>query len=417
VEVNLPAVERRASAAAAAVVLRQADVTRDIVDLLTREIPPLRDDERVAALLQASVAENVATLLHVFQHGIDPANVVAPSAAIEYARRLAQRGVPIIALIRAYRIGHARFLQWCFEELQRDDGEPEAVSEATRHMAELSFTYIDRVSEGVIDVYERERDRWLHNRATVRAARVRALLAGDRFELDATEASLGYRVRRRHLGLVVWISEPASGDEQLLALERAAVAVAQRVGDGSPLFVPYDESSAWVWLPLAPGREVAAAELEGAAETSVRVAAGDPGDGVDGFRRTHAQAMRAHGVALAAGSAGARVTSFADVGPIALLASDLDATRSWVLDTLGDLAVDDEQRARLRTTLRVFLSTGGSYTATAERLTMHKNTVNYRVGRAEEIRGRPVRSDRLDVELALLACECLGPAVLRSPDP
>ena len=117
-------------------------------------------------------------------------------------------------------------------------------------------------------------------------------------------------------------------------------------------------------------------------------------------------------MALAAGPAGRLVTAFADIRPIALMAADLDAVRAWVLDTLGELAVDDEPRERLRTTLRVFLSTGGSYTATAERLTMHKNTVHYRVNRAEEIRGRPVGDDRLGVELALLACEQLGPGVL-----
>jgi hypothetical protein len=43
--------------------------------------------------------------------------VKAPAAAIDYARRPAQRRVPMVVLVRAYRIGHARFLQWCFDEL------------------------------------------------------------------------------------------------------------------------------------------------------------------------------------------------------------------------------------------------------------------------------------------------------------
>ena len=51
--------------------------------------------------------------------------------------------------------------------------------------------------------------------------------------------------------------------------------------------------------------------------------------------------------------------------------------------------------------------------ATAERLTLHKNTVQYRVRRAEESLARPVDQDRLRVELALLAAQWLGPAVLR----
>jgi DNA-binding PucR family transcriptional regulator len=96
------------------------------------------------------------------------------------------------------------------------------------------------------------------------------------------------------------------------------------------------------------------------------------------------------------------------------MCSDLDATRAWVLDTLGALAIDDDQHARLRLTLRAFLSTGGSYTKTADRLKMHKNTVHYRVNKASDMRGRSIQEDRLDVELALLACESLGPAVLQS---
>jgi DNA-binding PucR family transcriptional regulator len=61
----------------------------------------------------------------------------------------------------------------------------------------------------------------------------------------------------------------------------------------------------------------------------------------------------------------------------------------------------------------VFLQENGSYKATAERLTLHKNTVQYRVRKAEENLGRPLGDDRLDVELALRACQWLGVAVLR----
>lgn len=413
-DVEIPAVEQRVSAVAAAVSGRAADLSGDIVALLTREIPPLDDDQLVVGLLSASVAENVATLLHVLEHGIDPTRVEAPAAAIEYARRLAQRGVPMIALVRAYRIGQARFLQWCFDELGSGSSDGALGAEAARRMTERSFTYIDRVSEQVISIYEHERDRWLNNRATLRAARVRAALAGNDVDVDLAESTIGYRLRRRHLGLVAWVREPTRGDDDLLLLERAATTIAQLAGcPGKPLFIPCDEASAWVWLPLDGDGSAADAVPDATLDGPVRVALGEPADGIDGFRSTHRQALLAQTVALAAGSAGRVVTSFADLRPIALMASDLDAVRAWVLDTLGELAIDDDQHERLRTTLRVFLSTGGSYTATADRLTMHKNTVHYRVNRAEEICGRSFHDDRLGVELALVACEQLGPRVLQ----
>ena len=52
------------------------------------------------------------------------------------------------------------------------------------------------------------------------------------------------------------------------------------------------------------------------------------------------------------------------------------------------------------------------FTAAAERLGCHKNTVQYRIRRAEEVLGRSVRERRVDLELALQAARWLGSAVL-----
>ena len=45
---------------------------------------------------------------------------------------------------------------------------------------------------------------------------------------------------------------------------------------------------------------------------------------------------------------------------------------------------------------------------------LHKNTVQYRIRRAEESLGLPVGENRHDVELALQASYSLGSSVLRS---
>ena len=82
---EVPALERRIATAAAAVTARLQEVTDDLVELLTREIEALRDSDRLMSLLSASVAENVATLLHIFEHGLDPETAEAPSAAIAYS--------------------------------------------------------------------------------------------------------------------------------------------------------------------------------------------------------------------------------------------------------------------------------------------------------------------------------------------
>jgi hypothetical protein len=66
-----------------------------------------------------------------------------------------------------------------------------------------------------------------------------------------------------------------------------------------------------------------------------------------------------------------------------------------------------------RETLRVFLATNGSYQTAGERLAIHKNTVQYRIRKAQEAIGRPSQDHRSDVELALRICHYLGSVVLR----
>jgi DNA-binding PucR family transcriptional regulator len=144
------------------------------------------------------------------------------------------------------------------------------------------------------------------------------------------------------------------------------------------------------------------------------VALGQVHSGLGGFRRSHLEAVKAQRVAMIRDDPNHSVTAFHEDGlsVAALLALDLEETRRWVHETLGPLARDDEQHGRLRDTLMLFFQHASSYTATAEALVMHKNSVKYRVASAEKVLGHPVNDDRQAVELALTACHWLGPALL-----
>ena len=407
-----------ASAVAAALAPREAQISADVYQLIVREIPQLGRDQRIQAVLQASVAENIATMLHVLQHTIDLEKVHAPAAAEEYARRLAQRGAPIAALLRAYRIGSARFEDWCLQELGRRTHDAAIVSAAGLEITRTTNAYINLVSEEIVSAYEAEKENWLRNQSIARAARVRTLLRNEQPDVAASEAVLGYRLRQHHVGVVTWVAEGTGDGDALAALERVTGEVAVEAGcDGRPMFVPQDEFGAWAWLPLGSRRDFvppADPDTKAGGGRRVRFAFGEPGLGVAGFRRTHQQALSAQAVALAAGSAAPSVTTFAEVAPLALMSGSVEMLRAWVIETLGPLAADDDHNARLRDTLRVFLQENGSYKSTAERLTLHKNTVQYRVRKAEESLSHPITQDRLRVELALLAAQWLGSTVLRS---
>ncbi|HEY6494814.1 MAG TPA: hypothetical protein VIZ43_16195 [Trebonia sp.] len=113
------AVAELMSSVAAAVGRRDAAVREDVYETIVAEIPQLREDKPVLALLASSVDSSVETCLQIVRHQIDLGAVRAPAAAVEYARRLAQRGTPLTALLRTYRVGHPCFADWMLKELAR----------------------------------------------------------------------------------------------------------------------------------------------------------------------------------------------------------------------------------------------------------------------------------------------------------
>jgi hypothetical protein len=401
---------------ATAVSRRAAEVSDDICKLILREIPQLDADKPLVDLLASSVDSNVGTCLQVMQHQIDLAAVRAPASAVEYARRLAQRGTPLTALLRAYRLGHTCFSDWLLNELAARGGSAETVTAIAQTTATVVAGYIDQISEEMVTAYTQERENWLRNRSAGRAARIRDLLSGARVNVNLTEAALGCRLRQYHLGVVCWADDTGSAVDNVTRLERAVgQAAAQAAGGAEPVFQPRDDSSAWAWLPLGTRNQFdVSAAGESALDGDLHLAFGDPQRGVAGFRLTHQQAIAAQRVALAGGSP-PPVVAYSQVAPVAMMLGTTELLRAWVLSTLGGLAADDEHHDRLRETLLVFLDTGGSYKATAERLLLHKNTVQYRIRKAEESLGRPVADDRHDVELALRATHWVGSTVLQPP--
>ncbi|WP_329047861.1 helix-turn-helix domain-containing protein [Amycolatopsis sp. NBC_01488] len=412
--VDEEAVSERIRQIAATLADRAAELAGELVQLYAADLPQLvNDDERMVSLLSASVYQNIETALQIFQHGIDPSTVEPPAAAVEYARRLAQRGTPVFDLILAYDLGQAAMLDFGFQECTRLVDDAALLGAIMRRLLKVAYEFITRVVRQLVSVYQDERDKWLLNRSAARAAKVLELLGenGGPPDLDAAEAVIGYRLRGTHVGMVVW--HASESHDVLSLLESVAGAVLERAGgQGRPLFVPRDEAGAWAWLPVASVRREHLDAALAEADPGVRVTVGDPGTGVAGFRDTHQQARRVHALALAAGEHCDRVLTFREVGTVALMTTDLNAARLWVASTLGPLSADDENCARLRDTLRVFLASGGSYTAAAGELTMHKNSVQYRVRKAQELLPRGLSDSRLDVELALNLSHRLGAAVL-----
>lgn len=158
-------------------------------------------------------------------------------------------------------------------------------------------------------------------------------------------------------------------------------------------------------------------DAEGAARTvaehlsvldpRVRVGVGEPRRGVAGLRLGYFEARQA-------AQAGPGVHAAAPLSLAGLLMGNLDLPLrelgSAVLAPL--LRYDEAHRAELVTTLRTYLAHDCSPSATVEALTLHRNSLRYRLQLIEQLTGRRLDrlTDRLELWLALTALDA-GPAL------
>jgi GGDEF-like domain/PucR C-terminal helix-turn-helix domain len=397
---------------------RLAELTAIIQRFLREELPELGPDTQSVELLGAGVGGNIDTVLHAMRYGIDVQRVEAPTAAMEHARRLAQHGVPVHGLVRGYRVGQRRMNELVFAEVQATDMEPMVRVAVLEKMSTIMFAYIDWMSQQVVEVYEAERERWLENQNSLRALRVREILAAKTpVDVDAASTTIRYPLRWHHLAVVAWFPDAGSDGNELPRLQRFLRDIGEAAGVAtSPMFVAANAVSGWGWLPFRAAAPEAVDKVRQFAAThadSPSVGIGSMAAGVGGFRRSHRRALAARAVGAAHEPNKSTVVAADDPGVFvaAMLGGDIPQAREWVAEVLGDLAVDNENDAWLRETLLVLMSSDGSYKLAAERLNLHSNTVKYRVGRAVARRGREIGADRLDVELALLLCHWYGSAV------
>lgn len=411
-------VTKMAAQVAARLDSRLEAATQSIQHLLVTEITELAGDAQLVQLLRDTVASNVDTFFAAIRNGIPIEHIEPPTAALEYSRRLAQREISANALVRAYRLGHRAALDVVFSEIRACELDPQLSLDVYKLMAEISFAYIDLISQRVVATYQDERERWLSNRNTLRTIHVRELLGAGSGDVDAATMAIRYPLRRLHVAIVTWYDESAETAE-LESMERFVHMLAESIGAReSPLFISVDRLTGWAWIPVpadaAPDVLARIRQFAEGATDAPSVATGNPLPGIDGFRRSHRQAEHGRSVAIASGATARRIVTPRDRGLAiaALLGNNVESASAWIGEVLGPLASDTEADARLRETLRVFLHTGGSHKAAAEELHLHSNSVKYRVHRAIERRGQPIADDRLDVEVALLLCHWFGDAVL-----
>jgi hypothetical protein len=394
---------------AAELLSRTPALARGMADHLAAAIPELAaldGDDAVLAELRASTESNVSQSLRLLKLGGGVDRVVLPPEARGFLRGNVRRGIVLPVLLRSYRLGHAWLWDQWMQALQERVDDPDELIAAQEATSAFMFAYVDRTAELLVEEYGTERERLMRGTAQLHAETVRAILRGERIDEETLTRRLGYELRRHHVALRV-----SSGTTEARGLERAVDEAAAALGPGDPLVVPSGAASFDVWWGSFDGIGTAPLERYAPPE-GVRIAYGRPAHGIAGFRRSHEEAVQAARVAAVGRAPGSALTGYAQVELVSLLAGDLPRARAFVAHRLGPLAADSEPAARLRETVRAYLAAGGSAKRAAPELYVHQNTVAYRVKRAEELLGRRVSEDPVELICALTLAGTLGAAVL-----
>ncbi len=397
---------------------RRESIIAELYAGIALEVTDLVDDPRLSTLLEATVSENIVSLINFLEGGTSVDDLDASSATLVYARTLAQRDIPLSSLFRAYHLGLAMFVRLGLEviaELDRD----RHLSFAQQLLGR-SVDFVDKVCEQVGQAYEAERDRWVGDRGGLRQHWVTEVLSGRPLDQGEAEAALDYRFSATHVGVQMWLPARRPGADARGTFEEARRELSKVLSPvAPPLMLPHDEREMHAWFPIRANAAAAGAELSHALERSrklnVHVAIGRPEPGVDGFRRTIDQARRVKDILLVSATKVPKAVTYDQLGPLALMTADVDALRRFVERALGNLANAGEREEILRETLLTFLAHSRGYTATAQAMVLHRNSVQYRVQRAQELCEQDLNDAAvaLDVHTALLAAHWLGRAVLR----
>jgi DNA-binding PucR family transcriptional regulator len=358
-------------------------------------IPAVGEDAALAGETAASVLANVTLALELMRDGQLPDDsIVLPPAALAQIRQYVQTGGDLSALLRSYRIGHEAFWVAWIAALDQRIKDPGELAGAVSLSVQFTFAYIDAMSNQVVEVFTRQRERWIRTAAASRADAARAVLSGSLTEPSVASHRLRYEVERPHVAFVVWAD--ATDDDVLGVLEERATRLAGRLGARRSLLVPLDRLCVAGWISVAGLEQVDEVELP-----SVRAAVSALAHGLDGFRASHLQALQARRVAELAAAPLGSITWFDEVALVALTTQDRALAEWFVSRELGPLAKDDQASERLASTLSVYLDEGSSPVRAARRLTVHENTVTYRIRQVEQLIGHEIDSRRVELGLAL----------------
>ena len=243
---------RRCRSSPASCCRARTSSARGMAEHLYAAIPELaatQDDELRAELLGSTEA-NIAQVLRLLAHGASIDDVVVPHEALAYMRGNVRRGIPLAALLRSYRLGHA----WLWERWSQ------ALQERVEDSGELAAG-----QDQQLGVHVRLRRQGL--RRPRRGVRERARADDAQHDPAARRDGAGdprRRARRRGGRLAAARATTCAAttsrcgspcaSSAVRGLERAVEEAAAALGAGEPLVVPSGAARFDAWCGVVRAR-------------------------------------------------------------------------------------------------------------------------------------------------------------------
>ena len=358
-------------------------------------------------LAEAVRRSNRSNRLHWAAANIShPGEPVPPNfgpESLTIARYLVRRGLDESTAVDAYRIGQnvawRAWMQIAFTLTSDLDELHELLDVSTRSIS----AFIDATVAGIYHQLQIERDELTRGSHAEHREIVALILDGAPITRQHAENRLGYRLGQRHTAAVIWSDQ---SNTNLSDLDRAVEAMARNADGRRPLSVLAGAATRWMWLPGADGPDLAGVASAVSQLPGVRIAVGPTAAGIEGFRRSHFDAVTTQRLVVRLGST-QRVVSFTDVELIALITADPERADRFIKHALGDFESAD---AELQRTVLTFVREQCNASRAAARLFTHRNTLLRRLARADELLPQPLKDASVHVAVALEALRWRGAA-------
>ncbi len=362
---------------------------------------PLRSEPMLAAEVVASTRANVlhwAASIARDPDGRVPANLTPEVLGI--AREAFRRGIEQ-TVYTTYHAGQNVVWAYWMRTAFSLSSDPVVLRQTLEAGRRSVSAFVDDMVAALSEQLRRERAELARSSHARRFEVVSLILESAPITIGRASTRLGYDLRRRHTAAILW-TDPRLPDQ--VALAQAAEALGPATRARQVLTVIASSSSVWAWLAAAADTDAGAITAATAQyHPAVRVAVGPIGAGIDGFRRSHFDAVATQ--RLMSRRPDLLVARFADVQLVTLAVQDEQRAREFVARTLGRLADADRE---LRDTLCVYIGEQFSAARAARALYTHRNTVLNRLQRAERLLPFPLAGHGLEVGVALEIAQWLG---------